>query len=333
MPKLEAKGKLALERTDAWGDSMLHPPSDFFPQGLTPDEERWLMTALALDFEGRDIVLEQIACSRARREVDSDSVLVSFEGIRGVPKFEFPFFPILSLVAYRQDAPYVSCDLNSFRGQVDSMFVYTPDGSDLSLGDILLDDVEYWIPSYASQATSEMEDFYLECGSKRLRDFAAVLSVRAKDRRDETLRIMYEIAESVDGFVAEGLGPLSASIGIDLGTTERGSYEAIVQVSLVGDYFVSYPVLNGTDSPFPGYGGKLMHFWDYPNGHRFGELRRRCYERGLKPLTYSMVQHGMVTLASERKKRMMESSRLFAAMFGGSQRRLLDCYFTGENIL
>lgn len=239
MPKLEAKEKLALERTDTWGDSILRPPSDFFPQGLAADEGRWLAVALALDFEGRDIVLEQIACSQVRREVDSESVLVSFEGIRGVPEFEFPFFPILSLKAFRQDAPYVSFDLNSFCGKVDSMFVYTPDGSDLSLGDIPLDDVEYWIPSYALQATSEMEDFYLECRPRRLRDFAADLTMRAQSRRNETLRIMREIADSVDGFVADGLGPLSASIGIDLGTTERGSYEAIVQVSLVGDYFVS----------------------------------------------------------------------------------------------
>ena len=74
MPKLEAKGKLALERTDTWGDSILRPPSDFFPQGLTSDERRWLMAALALDFEGRDIVLEQIACSRARREVATPTV-------------------------------------------------------------------------------------------------------------------------------------------------------------------------------------------------------------------------------------------------------------------
>lgn len=321
-----------MERIDIWGSSILHPPTDFIPEGLTPEEEKWLTAALALDFEGRGIVLEQLSRSRVRKDRNAESVLITFEGESNTPKAEFPFSPILSLTAYRQAGSCVPCDLNSFRGRIDSMYIYMPDGSDLALSDIPLDDVEYEMPAYAMQATHEMENLFQQCKPKHLRDFATSLAERAQDRKNAILRAMDEIGASVDGFVGDGLGPLCASIRIDLGVTEQGSYEAVAQISFVGDYFVSYPVLNGVESPYPSYGGTLKHFKNYPNGQKLGELRRKCYEYGFKPLTYSMVHHGMATLTSKRKRQRMERSRIFGALGGNSRRRLLDCYFTGDGL-
>lgn len=253
------------------GKSLIDPPGDFIPEGVTSDEARWLRKMLELDFEGRDVVLKQISSAHVKRDADADSVELFFEDVDDAGDINTSCSSIVALDANRGKSPYVPSNLIVFKSRIDFLYVYMPDRSELILSEIPLDDVEYEIAPYEMRARREIYELFDESGATRLNEFGSFLLARVEGNKKMAQSMLMDIAKSLGGEVGAGLGPFSLSLRVDLGSDGTDSYVAIAQCSLVGNYFLSYIEKNGRESQYPPSGGFPLRSGPIPMGNGWGD--------------------------------------------------------------
>lgn len=310
------------------GRSILRPIGDVLPDELTPHEAAWISKALELDFPGRNAIVEQLSHAKVARKTDDASDDIRFDAIDGTSRIESSDFFVLGLKVLRRRGPYASSELLAKNGKLDSFYIYMPDNSHLDLACIPLDDAEHDIPHFRKEAKARVEAVFRNSKADSLESFESLLLAQAESVSDAVSESLKDVARALGGTVCDGLGPLCTSIRVPLGKDGSDEYEAVAQCSLVGSFFIAYPMRNGFESPFPGYGGKLAQIWNYPGGELFGLLRARLYELGYKPLTPLAVHGTMVKLKTEEVAK--TARRLeFGPSVHRFEKRLLDCYFSG----
>ncbi len=226
-----------------------------FPEAMTQVEKLWLATALKLDFRCKDIILEQLSKASIERAAYFDSTEVFFNDIPDGARISPSQGAVLFINVYRPDAVYIEAELIAFDGKVDSFYIYAPDGSELVLSDIPLDDVSYSVYAYMQDADALIRRLYS----------GADLALRAHGKsdallsREEQMRpkvekafeeIIARIAPERCSFGAYDIGPLSMSLCFSLGSDGEDTYEVLVRCSLVGCFSSLYVIKNGVDHAF-----------------------------------------------------------------------------------
>ena len=295
---------------------------------LTEGEMRLLETALRLDFPSKPIVLKQLSNCTLSKSYNLDSLEIVFEDVREDVLVPSSVREVVAFDSFREKGAYLSAQFLSWKGKIDSFYVYMADGSVLDVENSVLGDVAYSIGDYRIEAEALMRSILRSsiC-SNELDDIlvARLLQKRTKLRE-------YGLFDPIFSF--EKTRPVSTgrseftplSFVVDLGDEGSDHYQGIIRFSVFGDFFFAYVIVNGIDimQPLSDVEDAFMSRFpngviNYPNGHALEECRSFLYATGYKPLDISFVRS---TLSEADQSCIRESSEPL----------VYDCLFMGKGI-
>ncbi len=297
------------------------------PPVLSSAETNVLRTALLLNFPDREVVLEQLSHCAISKVYDSESIEVVFNDVEG-KRLSSPYRCIASFDAFREHGAYLAVEFLSWKGAIDSLYIYMPDGSELNLADCPLDDVEYDIGDYRAAAEKQIQLLYEASSSKQHEFDIKALAFQGIEQLNG--RVMSELPQlhSMGHMIRlESNGEFSVKLVIDLGYSGDDYYQGVACISLLDNFFFTYVIINGIDTmrPLSADEAAFMSRFpncviNYPNGYLLGELRNVLYEKGYRPLNTSFVN-----FAAKMEGDHLSSSNKVPTIY--------DCLFMGEGLL
>ncbi len=119
---------------------------------INETESKWLETVLVPDFQGKDVIQNQLLSSKVEANYNSGFISLKFKVSHRIGKFNFDVRVPVEMRAFQtDDVPYVFL-LHIVEGYVDELEVFKADSSEILLPpDIDLSKVEYEITSALKQ--------------------------------------------------------------------------------------------------------------------------------------------------------------------------------------
>lgn len=285
----------------------------FLPSSLSCTEKDWIALALRYNFPDRHNVVNQLNnCSITKEETPYGLELI-FNNLDDTCIFSNRI--VVELGAMRESGMWVCAQLLSWRGKLDSFYIYTPDGSDLCLDLNEFDDAWFSISDYLNEANKRIEDLYNAGSWKGFKE--EILTGRlfgiAKDSRTKIREeVLPEIASRLDGceFSEYDSGPFSVSLRIDLSALSTHMFYGIVKISLLGEFFCIYAV--NASSPH-------VDCTNYPSGGKLLELSDMLSNNG-----YRVLSRYYLDAEAQHQPSVYKGERLAT---------ISDCLFSGTGIL
>lgn len=286
-----------------------------------------LNTALRLDFPDRDTVLEQLTSCTITTVRDAESLEILFDDVDSKAFLTSSDRNIASFRAFRENGAYVAADFLSWKGRIDSLYVFMPDGSELDLKKLDLDDVEYDIGNYrtgAEQCVGALfgADDIDEWGDRSIRQHAAQRERRFEELLGSDLKLLFGNELRKSSYLDREFCKV---LMIDLGCSGSDHYQGIAYISMLGDFFVAHATVNGINIMDPSdrdaeflrqYPNGIIN---YPNGRLLEMLRLSLCSEGYQPLSSSFAR---TDIGFRRERFHDEEGNL----------TFFDCLFTGKGM-
>lgn len=256
-----------------------NPIRRFLPSSLSSMEKDWIAFALRYNFPERHNVVDQLNnCSITREETPYGLELI-FNDLDDT--CVFPNRIVMELGAMRESGMCVCAQLLSWKGRLDSFYIYTPDGSELCLDLSEFDDAWFSISDYLNEANKRIENLYAAGSRKGVQEeirTERLFSVANDNRTKIRKEILPEIASGLEGceFREYGSDPFSVSLRIDLGALSTHTFYGIVKISLLGEFYC----IRAVNASNP-----RIDCMNYPSGGKLLELGDMLSDRGYRVLS------------------------------------------------
>ena len=112
-------------------------------RNLNTTEKKWIDKLLDIDFEGKDILAEQILKSQVTHKKEYAFISLKFEEINNVRKYPYPIRVPVEMRAYQDESAPIVFLLHIIDGLVNELEIISADLSEIIESAISLKRVEY----------------------------------------------------------------------------------------------------------------------------------------------------------------------------------------------
>lgn len=263
-------------------------PFDTYPTDpinrFNTQENRLINALLGPSFSHKDLLIAKIENTKV--EINHESYGLSFWFYDdGMPLGDMSG-ELIFMTAYQGDRNPLYANIVLYEGRLKEIYFYTSDGSDLSIENVVLNDVEYYVrPWFVEASNYAIRDFELDSGNV---DRVKLLSIgdnlihRSQDKaeRARSLLFMCPVLARLDYVISKM--PFSIKVEFYLGKDCTSEYKAVIMQSILEDYFTVF-VTNGSlvDDKVP----RLLD--RYPDGELLESIRKHLSHHNIKELAAS----------------------------------------------
>lgn len=289
----------------------------FFPNGMTKNEQQWLAMLLQYDFPGREIILQQLSQAQIVRKSSFSAISIGFDYRDEVVLFDEKIVLPVFMIAYQGYKHPIEADLYMKESKVDELFIFNKGDDAVDLIHNTLDNVEHEIRLLDSVLEEDIRVLYEDgiYGTYGCVDFKYTASIMQDAIELAGRDLLNNFAEGVArGLTCALRKDLSCGfcIEIDLWHTDSIMYRAEVFCSSVANY-ACIEIKKVKRSMQEGLPDEVISSaYLYPNGSVLGAIRGILTERGYTLLSRSQTYHKVsIPLSCELERSLTVRDFLF----------------------